>query len=329
MTLKKSDDAISPVIGVMLMLVVTVVIAAAVTIFATGVVGETEAAPVAVLDVEILSNTASLPGLRGPELFITHISGDAVDTEDIELRFSWNCGLDGCTYGGAHYSTHSAEEMSKHYSNAVGGQPLYVKSTMSVQKEETKYMSGGLNHNFGDVILTPGLKLTAHSEFLPYTQENTNSPYMDVIFDNYKVSTDVTLKPEVACQTEAYFEGHAEQTYDPNCPYCTGYGYNEWGCYVGWIDQDMVNEYGIVEGDCARCAYSKPENHHPVSECTTDVNEKGQNICKCVKNTGKWSVDQTGNTGIMDHLKPGTAVDVMIVHIPSGKAIYDNTVIVQ
>ena len=33
---KKSDDAVSPVIGVMLMLVVTVVIAAAVTIFATG-----------------------------------------------------------------------------------------------------------------------------------------------------------------------------------------------------------------------------------------------------------------------------------------------------
>ena len=36
MSLKKSDDAISPVIGVMLILVVTVVIAAAATIFATG-----------------------------------------------------------------------------------------------------------------------------------------------------------------------------------------------------------------------------------------------------------------------------------------------------
>ena len=33
--------------------------------------------------------------------------------------------------------------------------------------------------------------------------------------------------------------------------------------------------------------------------------------------------------GIMDHLQPGTAVDVMIVHLPSNKAIYDKTVIVQ
>ena len=36
MTLKKSDDAVSPVIGVMLMLVITVIIAAVVTGFATG-----------------------------------------------------------------------------------------------------------------------------------------------------------------------------------------------------------------------------------------------------------------------------------------------------
>ncbi|HJJ61947.1 MAG TPA: hypothetical protein O0X94_01220, partial [Methanocorpusculum sp.] len=33
--------------------------------------------------------------------------------------------------------------------------------------------------------------------------------------------------------------------------------------------------------------------------------------------------------GIMEHLKAGTAVDVMIVHLPSNKAIYDNTVVVQ
>lgn len=322
MITKKSEDAVSPVIGIMLLVVVTVVIAAVITAFATGVVGETEAAPVATLDVEILSSTASLPGLKGPELFITHLSGDAVDTEDIELRFSWNCGIDGCTYGGAHYSTHSAEEMTKHYSDAVGGQPLYVKSTMNVQKEETKYMSGGLNHNFGDVILTPGLKLTAHSEFLPYTQENTNSPYMDVIFDNYEVSTDVTLVPEYVCQIEPYFEGHAPEEYDQNCPYCTGYGYNDMGCYVGWIGEYELTEYNIEVGDCAVCGYSGFK--HPASECSVERDD-----CVCEQPTGKWSIDQTGNTGIMDHLKPGTAVDVMIVHLPSDKAIFDKTVIVQ
>ena len=51
MTRKKSEDAVSPVIGVMLMLVVVIIIAAVVTVFATGTVAETEVAPIAKLDV--------------------------------------------------------------------------------------------------------------------------------------------------------------------------------------------------------------------------------------------------------------------------------------
>ena len=57
---KKSDDAVSPVLGVMLMVVITVVIAAVITTFATGVVGDTKAAPVAVLDVHIYSDIEAL-----------------------------------------------------------------------------------------------------------------------------------------------------------------------------------------------------------------------------------------------------------------------------
>ena len=250
MIMKKSDDAISPVIGVMLMLVVTVVIAAAVTIFATGVVGETEAAPVAVLDVEIFSNVFALDGvshgtknLRGPDLWITHVSGDAVDTKDIELRFSWE--HDGCT----HYSTYSADGLRDYLSENTGKwivsgnrweaagitsegsrryQALYVKTAKN--PERTDYGSTYLNHFFGDVVLKPGVKLTANTEFLPRGTTNTGSQFMDAIFNNYEMTAN-SGKP------------------------CTG--------------------------------------------------------------------------GIMEHLEPGTAVDVMIVHLPSNKAIYDNTVVVQ
>ena len=56
MTVRKSDDAVSPVIGVMLILVVTVIIAAVVAAFATGMVGENSGpAPSAKKDVEIYS----------------------------------------------------------------------------------------------------------------------------------------------------------------------------------------------------------------------------------------------------------------------------------
>lgn len=48
---KKKDDAVSPVIGVMLMLVVTIIIAAVVAVFASGVGTDAEPAPATVLNV--------------------------------------------------------------------------------------------------------------------------------------------------------------------------------------------------------------------------------------------------------------------------------------
>ena len=51
----KSEDAVSPVIGVMLMLVVTIVIAAVVAAFAGGLGADAETAPTTVLDVHDLS----------------------------------------------------------------------------------------------------------------------------------------------------------------------------------------------------------------------------------------------------------------------------------
>ncbi|MBO5368069.1 type IV pilin N-terminal domain-containing protein [Methanocorpusculum sp.] len=246
---KKSDDAISPVIGVMLMLVITVVIAATVTIFATGVVGETEAAPVSVLDVKIFSNTVGLTGLYGPDFWITHVSGDAVNTKDIELRLSWTH-KDDAGKDCSHYSIHSAAGMSEKYPDGITvnyvprEQALYMKST----KEGAASTGLGLDHYFGSAILTPGEKLFASSDMLPMDYcgtcdpvVNTGSEFMDLIFDNYQITA-----------------------------------------------------------------------------------ESGSSGCEMY---GWAGTPTTG--GIMDHLQPGTAVDVMIVHLPSNKAIYDKTVMVQ
>lgn len=52
----KSEDAVSPVIGVMLMLVVTIVIAAVVAAFASGIGSNTEPAPTTVIDVTDISD---------------------------------------------------------------------------------------------------------------------------------------------------------------------------------------------------------------------------------------------------------------------------------
>ena len=89
--LKKKEDAVSPVIGVMLMLVVTIVIAAVVAAFAGGLATETESAPVAVLDADVYAGDKKivLRSLSGDNLDLSATSvklltldGDIVATKD-------------------------------------------------------------------------------------------------------------------------------------------------------------------------------------------------------------------------------------------------------
>ena len=76
--LKKKEDAVSPVIGVMLMLVVTIVIAAVVAAFAGGLATETESAPVAVLDADVYEGAK--------KVVLRSLSGDNLDLSATSLK---------------------------------------------------------------------------------------------------------------------------------------------------------------------------------------------------------------------------------------------------
>lgn len=81
---KKSEDAVSPVIGVMLLLVVTIIIAAVVAVFASGVGTDAEPAPATVLNVVDICDR----GHSEPEnwvfnpLFSVLINGDGAMNDD-------------------------------------------------------------------------------------------------------------------------------------------------------------------------------------------------------------------------------------------------------
>ncbi|WP_421909986.1 type IV pilin [Methanolacinia petrolearia] len=82
-----SEAAVSPVVGVMLMLVVTIIIAAVVSGFAGGLVGGTDQkAPLLTLDVKI-SNTGNYIG-SGFSATVTSVS-DPIPTKDIKIATSW------------------------------------------------------------------------------------------------------------------------------------------------------------------------------------------------------------------------------------------------
>ena len=81
-----SGRAVSPVVGVMLMLVVAVVLAAVVNSFAGGLAGTQEKAPQASFAAEIRS-TETTGGW--PEFVMKHLGGDPVDTDSVKLVTKW------------------------------------------------------------------------------------------------------------------------------------------------------------------------------------------------------------------------------------------------
>ena len=75
--LKKKEDAVSPVIGVMLMLVVTIVIAAVVAAFAGGIATDTEPTPSVVLSADVY---------KSGKVTIQSLSGDRLEVSKLDVK---------------------------------------------------------------------------------------------------------------------------------------------------------------------------------------------------------------------------------------------------
>lgn len=78
------DSAVSPVVGVMLMLAITVMIAAIVSAAAGGLSGTEKKAPGAILDVGIYA-AKDYGGYSLPSMTIKHISGNVLPTKDLQI----------------------------------------------------------------------------------------------------------------------------------------------------------------------------------------------------------------------------------------------------
>lgn len=77
--MEQTDDAISPVVGIMLLIVVTIIIAAMVAAFAGGLSATQEKAPSTVLSVEISASNAD------DMVKITSLSGEDLPTKDMKI----------------------------------------------------------------------------------------------------------------------------------------------------------------------------------------------------------------------------------------------------
>ena len=86
---KRNEDAVSPVIGIMLMLVVTIIIAAVVTGFATDLSKDTDKTPIALFEVKDVK-LKEYPGADVTYVYLEsfglkHKGGDPVRLQDVKL----------------------------------------------------------------------------------------------------------------------------------------------------------------------------------------------------------------------------------------------------
>ncbi|MDE2521687.1 MAG: type IV pilin N-terminal domain-containing protein [Methanocorpusculum sp.] len=83
----KKDNAVSPVVGVMLMLVVTIIIAAVVSVFAGGLMTNQQAAPSLTMDITIKNS-----GYYGSSSFLAKVMSvsEPIATKDLKITTSWS-----------------------------------------------------------------------------------------------------------------------------------------------------------------------------------------------------------------------------------------------
>ena len=113
---EQKDDAVSPVVGVMLMLVVTIIIAAVVAAFASGVTADVEPVPTTILkadidaDMEFWEWVDKVPvsSLGKGTVFLTSMNGDTINLNKVSIIISNSTGH-SVTYNSPIYGYTSGE----------------------------------------------------------------------------------------------------------------------------------------------------------------------------------------------------------------------------
>lgn len=128
---EQKDDAVSPVVGVMLMLVVTIIIAAVVAAFASGVATDVEPAPSAVLKAEVDSTQGfaiydwtttpwTLIKDHGDgTVILTSLNGDAINLNNIAVTVTNTTGH-SVTYSAPIHGYSSGETLESGESMNLG-----------------------------------------------------------------------------------------------------------------------------------------------------------------------------------------------------------------
>ena len=180
------EDAVSPVVGVMLMLVVTIVIAAAVAMFSTGLVDNTTPTPTAIIDY---SGSNSKDGT----LVFLHKGGDDFDLRDVTLILSRGEGSSPVeyTYNGSPYSVKSIDGDSRISAGeyfAIG--PINLAGSGSTV--EYSLLQNGNTITSGKLVVPAGIVAEPEGIVTLGIAGGTIIPDHGLTYEFYKVGTYIT-----------------------------------------------------------------------------------------------------------------------------------------
>jgi FlaG/FlaF family flagellin (archaellin) len=204
--MKRNEHAVSPVVGVMLMLVVTIIIAAVVSAFAGGLAGTQQKTPNAVLDIHIhaLENQGAMVGWGNgyyvPTMTISEVSGDTIPTKDLKITTTYT-NSSGTTFGGNLSGEVAVAGENAWYSysptNYVG--VLYFDD-MNRDGYAVQSSPNGFSSWFGNAsaVLQPGDILTTPAQYCGNYNDNTgpSTPH-DNTGMNYLLGFNVTQQESI------------------------------------------------------------------------------------------------------------------------------------
>jgi len=151
---EKNEEAVSPVVGVMLMLVVTIIIAAVVSGFAGGLAGGTQKAPQVSMDVSIKNTGYAASSYI---LFDVQAVSEPIPTRDLKISTYWSTiNSTGDPVSGGAVVT-AGQEDNTHYSSYNYHSPIGfgkgVSDSLVQQKTSGQYPE---EQQFGNYTLVPG-----------------------------------------------------------------------------------------------------------------------------------------------------------------------------
>jgi len=309
------DDAVSPVIGVMLMLVVTIIIAAVVSGFAGGLVGDNNQQPPSLaMDVEIVNS-----GNYRASAFFANVLGvsEPIPTKDLKIITSWVTTVKKNTY----ISQSGAEVPG---SGCILGLPIGTVYHGGV--EVLPGISNSFTYNTGKSVAPhgfgPGVGNLTESDTGDYGARS-DGPLVPTSawqffavthFGNYSLEQGTVMMADAAGRPCI---GGAEPG---------GYPSYRGGCAIGGYGGSAKPERVLPNGDRLFTFYPYQYSHGNQYRVYTGDKTTAVEIVK-----DNWHADSM--QGVLgcgwENLRAGDVVNVKIIHTPSGKTIFNKDVVVK